>query len=187
MNMKSIISASKTTGLAIAGCVAAFIILAIQIAIFGEKSSGILLLDPIISGFLHTGISHFVFNMVLLFLLLIPAINGNYDIKKIFWITFFLSVAYLPVSVLGITQPAIGLSGTVYFLMVRWFFSWEKKKNLGIGIICSFLLFELTCMFDADGTAHGVHMLGALLGYISLNKNLILSKSPVWFSQRVIA
>jgi membrane associated rhomboid family serine protease len=66
MNKKSIISASKTTGLAIAGCVAAFVILAIQIAIFGEKSSGILLLDPIISGFLHTGISHFVFNMVLL-------------------------------------------------------------------------------------------------------------------------
>jgi hypothetical protein len=134
MNKKSITPALKTTGLATAGCVAAFIIFAIQLGIFGESSSSILLMDPIISGFVHAGISHFLFNIVLLFLLLIPVVNSGYDIKKIFWITFFLSVAYLPISILGLTEPAVGLSGTVYFLMVRWFFTWEKKPGTELSV-----------------------------------------------------
>lgn len=187
MNKTQIITAAKTTGLAFAGCILSFIVFGIQLSIFGENLSNFLLMDPIISGFLHNGIAHFFLNIFLLFLFLLTSVNNNYDIQRIFWITFFLSVAYLPVSVSGLTEPAVGLSGTIYFLMIRWFCSWEKRRKLGIWIISSFLLFELTCLFDSDGVAHGVHLLGASLGFLSLNKDLILSKFPVWFSSRVLA
>jgi hypothetical protein len=178
---------AKTTGLVILLCLSSFVVLGIQIAIFGENSSHVLMLDPIISGFLHAGFVHFSLNMILLFLALLSTINQTYNIVKIFWVTFFLSVLYLPVSILGITEPAIGISGTCYFLMSRYFFSWQKKPLVGKGIILFLALIELVNVGNTaeDKTAHVIHLLGVILGYLSLKTANLEKYLPKWISTRI--
>ena len=167
-------------------CVISFIILGIKIAIFGEGSSSILMMEPFTSGFLHVSFSHFGYNMIMLFLVLLSPFNSTYDITKIFWITFLLSVLYLPVSILGITPPAVGISGTCYFLLARYLFSWEKNKKLGQGIMIFLVFCEIVTLGDLeDKIAHGVHILGAILGYLSLKTKNMQMLLPEFIFKRI--
>jgi hypothetical protein len=178
MKRINIISAYKTTLLSILGCLISFIFLGIELAIFGENSSNLCMMNPLISGFLHNGISHFTLNILLLFLMLIPDINVNYGIKKIIVLSMIISIIYLPISLLNITRPAIGLSGTIYFLIVRWLLNWEKKKA-GIAFLGIFILGEILCMKDADNVAHGVHLIGVALGFLSMQQDIFKKYIPI--------
>lgn len=151
----------------------AFMGFAIFIEVFGDGAKAIFVLNPFVSGFIHGGLDHILFNLGMIFLFSLSPINSEYDIKRIFWVTFILSCLYLPVSLLHITEPAIGISGTCFFLMTRFFFSRNSYKILWYSLYFFLLLSELYTIAENDGTAHGVHILGALLGYISLKKDSV--------------
>lgn len=168
--MKENIKASaRTTAFAILLSVAAFIIFAIELWIFPGLDSNTVSMNPFISGFMHGSLSHIGLNAFVLFFVLLSPVNSGYDIKKIAIVTTIISLIYLPVSVLGITKAAIGLSGTCYFLLSRYFFSWKRYKVLGCAIILFLAFAEGLALPKGDGEAHGVHLIGILLGFITLH------------------
>lgn len=177
---------SKITGAITLACLASFVIFGLGLGILGEDSANFIMMNPFISGFLHGGVEHFLFNIIFIFLLLLPLVNSSFDFKKIFWLTFFISLVYLPVSVLGITSPAIGISGTCAFLASRYFLTWGKNKYLGIGILGFLIFCEIFSMSDPNNhTAHGVHFIGYLLGFISLKITLYQKLIPSWIYNRI--
>lgn len=178
LNIKN---SSKVTLQVLGLSVSAFVIFAIAIAVFGKFGETFISLNPAFSGFIHAGLDHILYNLLLIFLFTLPAVNSQYDIKKIFWITFILSCAYLPISLLGITEHAIGISGTCYFLMARFFFSKQNHPIIRAVLLAIFgflLLGEFINMTNpvGDGVAHGVHFAGVVLGVISLYAPQILPK-----------
>ena len=163
----------KITGQVTLLCLAAFLVFGIQIAVVGSGKEQMLMMNPFISGFLHAGVTHFLLNIVLIFLAMLAPINRSYNIEKIFWITTLLSILYLPVPLSGATLPAIGISGTCYFFLARYFFTWKNRHKLGVSIILLFAFAELVAIPHLeDNTAHGVHLMGIPLGYLSLSPKL---------------
>jgi hypothetical protein len=64
--------------------------------------------------------------------------------------------------------PAVGISGTMYFMMTRVCLN---KKNIFLYIFFGIMFgYEMT-NFNvlSDGTAHIVHIFGSVLGFISLH------------------
>jgi hypothetical protein len=156
--------------------VASFIVFGILGAITGESQMNHLMLIPFISGYLHGGLEHILWNMIILFLCMLSAVNSNFDYKNIYWIAFFISLIYLPISILGITKPAIGISGVCYFLLTRSLLSW-KRKDIGILLLISILVIELSSYTDINNqTAYGVHYIGVCLGFISVRNPSITEK-----------
>lgn len=130
---------------------------------------------PAISGFIHGDISHMLFNIIALLILLIPEVN-RYNFRSIFFITLIISFIYLIPVFLGFPE-AIGLSGTIYFLGGRLLLSSTNKHRYFLGsIFILALLMELTSIKNPDGIAHGVHVIGLLLGMISLKCDQIFPK-----------
>ena len=159
----------KTTGLTILACGAATVLTFIQIMIIGEDNSNLLMMNPLLSGYLHLSVPHFISNMLLIFLALCSDINQKYTLLKIFYVTLIIEMIYLPLEVLELSQIARGISGTCYFLISRFFFSWREKAWLGASIAVVLALIEFNGFFSApDDAAHGVHLLGIFLGFISL-------------------
>ena len=169
--MKERLTASaKTTVFAILLSIAAFIIFAIELWIIPGLDGNTASMNPFISGFIHsTDPSHLGLNAFVLFFVLLSPVNSGYNIKKLFIVTTIISLIYLPVSVLGITKAAVGLSGTCYFLLSRYFFSWKRYKVLGYAIILFLAFAEGLALPKGDGEAHGVHLVGIVLGFITLH------------------
>lgn len=160
--MENIIRASKITAMVLIMCVAAFVIHVIQICIIPEE---IAVMNPLISGFLHQGAEHLFLNMIVLFVSMLHPINRKSNYKSIYIITTIISLIYLPISILGITSFAIGLSGTCYFFLTR---ATINCGWIGKAIILILLISETSSLFSEDSTAHGVHLIGIILGFISL-------------------
>ena len=53
--------------------------------------------------------------------------------------------------------------------MSRFFFSREKYKALNYIIFGILIAAEVSTIANNDGIAHGVHLIGAVIGLISLN------------------
>jgi len=179
MKISKIKIASRTITQILFGCIAAFIISVIMYMIWEDYTEKIFILEPVLSGFLHTDFWHLSGNIFILFLLLLPDINENYRFKNIFLITLIISLAYLPFTFLGIAEEAVGLSGTVYFLMTRWLLSWSYFK-IGILLLMIICLGELVLLNDKDQIAHGVHLLGIGMAFLSviMSKNQISPTHP---------
>jgi membrane associated rhomboid family serine protease len=170
LNIKN---SAKVTVQVLGLSIATFLLFAIALSVFGKFGETAITLNPIFSGFFHAGIEHILYNLLLIFLFTLPAINSQYNIYKIFWITFILSCAYLPISLLGLTQNAVGISGTCYFLMSRFFFSNQGSlvRRILLHSLLGFLILgEYINMMKpvSDGVAHGVHFMGVALGLISI-------------------
>jgi membrane associated rhomboid family serine protease len=154
---------------------ATFILSVIAKLVFGEVSDSIMKYNPIINGFIHGDPSHLAMNLGLIFVFLIPEINQRFNFPKIFLITLIISVIYLPISFLfGI--PAVGISGTLYFMLSR---ACLNKRNIFLYIFFVIMISpEIINIFNtSDGTAHTVHIIGSVLGFISLHlKNTNLNK-----------
>lgn len=152
-----------------------FLALAVFLAIFGEAGEMFIIINPVTSGFIHAGFEHLFYNLLLIFIFTLPELNSKYDINKLFWITFILSCAYLPISLLEYTRYSVGISGTCFFLMSRFFFSKDGPillRILKISVFSLTILGEILGMNKAeDGIAHGVHLLGVLLGIITIYIN----------------
>lgn len=169
----SIKSSGKVTLQILGLSVISFVLLGITIAIFGESGEFLVVPNPFTSGFVHSGFGHLSYNLLLIFIFTLFQINSGYDIKKLYWITFIISCLYLPISLLGITTHAIGVSGTCYFLVTRAIFGSRDYKIFRAIFMCIFgliILGEFINMSSStsDGIAHGVHFIGAILGLISL-------------------
>lgn len=161
--------AFKTIGIVILFCGASTLLTFIQLMIFGEDNSNLLMMNPLLSGYLHLSVPHFVSNMMLMFLALCSDVNQRYTALKIFYVTLIIEMIYLPIEVIELSQIAIGISGTCYFLISRFFFSWKQKAWLGASIAVALALIEFNGFFSApNDAAHGVHLIGILLGYLSL-------------------
>ena len=181
------IKALKTTGLVTLACLAAFIIHGLQMLVLGDNAGNLSMSNPFISGFLHSNLNHFFTNIIILFLLLLPGINRDFDFNKILWVTTILSFLYLPITILGITQPAIGISGTWFFLSSRWFLSWNKNPTIGKTIFWILLAAEsYSLLLPSDGVAHIMHIFGSILGYISLDRSKIYRFFPPKLASNII-
>lgn len=146
---------------------------ALNLISYNEKEQNLILKIPFISGFLHNSLSHFVINIILFYLTMLPVCNKRYSVKNIYWITFIISLFYLPISLAGLTLPAIGISGMCFFFLSRFLWGWYHTINFGKIIFIFLFSAELFSIGNfQDGTAHGIHMIGGLLGLVSLNPNM---------------
>ena len=134
--------------------------------IFGEASDILMNYNPFVNGFIHGDMSHLGMNLLLMFVFLIPEINQRYDFTKIFFITIIISLIYFPIS-LSVGTPAVGISGTLYFMISR---TCLNRKNILLYIFFGIMIVPEVIRFAnvSDGTAHMVHIIGATLGFLSL-------------------
>lgn len=146
--------------------ISVFILCVIAKVIFGNASDSLMNYNPLVNGFIHGDMSHLLMNLLLMFVFLIPDINQKYDFRKIFFITLVISVIYFPLS-LAIGIPAVGVSGTLYFMLSR---ACLNKKNVLLYIFFGIMIIPELVSFAnvSDGTAHMVHIIGAALGFLSL-------------------
>lgn len=124
---------------------------------------------PLFSGFIHGSIFHFVFNIILLFFLFVYNKN-NYTLIHIIIITTIISSIYYPFTFLGACS-SVGISGFCYFLMPRFFFMFKRIKWLRALLIIAGIIIalaEIITINDSDGIAHGSHLIGFLLGCLSI-------------------
>ncbi len=155
--------------------ISAFIISVIAKLIFGDLSDNIINYNPFINGFLHADWSHLMCNLSLIFIFLLPSINQHITFYKVYFITLIISLIYFPISLL-LASPAIGISGTLYFMLSRVCLN---KFNIPLYLFFAIIILpEIVNIFNTlDGTAHSVHIIGAVLGFISLHlKNTDLYK-----------
>lgn len=163
----------KVTGKVLGLSVALFLLAIVSVALLGDWSQKLFTFNPLISGFLHISIDHLAFNILGVFLLMLARANQDYTLKDLFWITFLISLIYLPIPLIGLTPPAIGISGTCMFLMTRYFLTWKRAKGIGVFLLILTLGLEASDIFTNDGIAHGVHLLGGVMGYLSLKSEVI--------------
>lgn len=162
--------AAKTTFIILLMCGASTLLTFIQLTLFGIEHSNLLMMNPLTSGYLHLSVVHLVSNAIILFLALCSDTNKEFNAIKIFYVTIIIELIYLPVEIINLSQIAIGISGTGYFLVSRYFFSWKEKTGLGVCIIFLLTAVEINGMFPTsvpDDAAHLVHFIGIVLGYIS--------------------
>ena len=145
-----------------------FILCVIAKLIFGNSSDDLMNYNPIINGFIHGDPTHLFMNLGLIFIFLIPQINQHYKFTQIFFITLIISLLYFPIS-LAVGIPAVGISGTMYFMMTRVCLN-KKNKLLFIFFIIMFGYEIVKINVISDGVAHGVHIIGVIFGLISLKK-----------------
>jgi len=163
--------AAKTTFVILLMCAASTLLTFIQLTLFGIEYSDLLMMNPLTSGYLHLSVVHLVSNAIILFLALCSDINKEYNALKIFYVTIIIEMIYLPVEIINLSQIAIGISGTGYFLVSRYFFNWKEKSWLGVCIVLLLTMVEFNGMFSTsspDDSAHIVHLIGIVLGFISL-------------------
>ena len=177
--MANVSLSAKTTGITILCCGAATVFIFLQVLIFGINSSNFIMMNPFLSGYLHLSIEHFLLNMGILLLALLPEVNRYYSPLKIFYITTIISLLYLPIEALGFTEVAIGISGTCYFLISRYLLSLDNKARLGmLGIVLLACIETWGLSGSPDGAAHGVHLIGIFLGLVSLRYNRLKILTP---------
>jgi membrane associated rhomboid family serine protease len=146
--------------------ISSFVLCVIAKMIFGDASDSLMNYNPFVNGFMHADMTHLGMNILLMFAFLIPEINQNYSFSNIFFITLIIALIYFPVAlVVGI--PAVGISGTLYFMFSRACLS---KKNIFLYIFFAIIIVPELISFAnvSDGIAHTVHIIGAALGFISL-------------------
>jgi hypothetical protein len=164
--------AAKTTAITLLACGASTLLIFIELGIFGVDYSDLLTMNPLTSGYLHLGIVHLVSNAIILFLALCSDINRNYNALRIFYVTVLIELVYLPAELAGISEIAIGMSGTCYFLVSRYFLTWKEKPWMGICIVFLIVMTELNEMLSkssTDNSAHMVHIIGVVFAYFSIH------------------
>lgn len=156
----------KLTALTLLGFFVSFFIAVIAKLVFGESSDSIMNYNPILNGFIHADPSHLIFNLCVLLPLLIFKINNQITPRQFVIVTICISLLASPFSV-AYGVPAVGISGTLFFLLSRVCL---VKKNWFLWIFFAITFgFEFLNFFNTeDGMAHYVHVIGAVLGFLSL-------------------
>lgn len=164
---KQLIIAAKNVGIISVICFVTSLFYWIFVTFnFGGLGS-LLFYNPFVSALVHADLSHFGYNMLMLFLCLIPAINQDYKSKQLVFVATILSFLYFPLILFQISLPVIGISMFVYFLLARVVFSREKYFWVFLSIFVIMLIGEATLIQSDDSTAHLAHIFGAALGSFS--------------------
>jgi len=136
------------------------------IQIWGDNSLNWLMYNPLIKGFLHVDFKHFYYNIIIIFFLLLFPINRNYDFKKLFLITLILSSVGIFFDI-SWDEPAVGISGILYFLLAR--VCWSPRKWWGYVLFFLIIYPEFYHVMDfSDSLSQHNHIIGALLGILSM-------------------
>jgi membrane associated rhomboid family serine protease len=150
-------------------CALCFTLLAVEVMATGEgkgDSDYITYHLPIVSAFLHVDYQHLEYNLIVLFFLMLPNVNQNYVFQDFIKIIALMSVVLIPFDFI-IQQVSVGISGVVYFLFARACLSSNHRliRIFFVGMMIS----EIAGLGDfSDEYAQQCHVLGALLGWISL-------------------
>ena len=164
---KQLLLAAKTTGIVCLICIATTLLFLISVAINLGGLAYILFYNPFVSALVHADFSHLAYNMLMLFLCLIPAIHDEFKPKKIVSVATVLSLLFFPFILFQISLPVIGISMFTYFLLSRIVFSRKKYFWVYLALFLTLLIGEMTLIQSDDGTAHFAHIFGALMGAIS--------------------
>jgi len=171
---KSLITSLILGGIFIVLIVAYAIFATVLMAIgFSSEATGYAVgIMPFINGAIHADFGHLFGNLLFLFVFLIPEINQGYNLKKLFWVSFFLSTLYIPIFILGIAWPAIGSSGVFYFLIGRFIFSRQAtvSKVFAYGAFFLLIIGDITMIPTEDGIAHIFHVMSAAIGVLTVTK-----------------
>jgi hypothetical protein len=138
--------------------------------IFGDKCAYYFAINPFTSGLLHSNFNHLFWNIFGIFVSLNMRCNRFYTYERIFWITSLIALLYLPIILIDSGFASIGISGTCYFLLARGLLSLKRLKLVGYFIISSIIIAEFAGLGGNDEIAHTVHIIGAILGILSLPK-----------------
>jgi hypothetical protein len=165
-------SSLKITAGVLVLSIIAFIISAILILVGGESSSGFIMYNPFVNGFMHSSFGHLGSNMLNVFLLCLADINAIYTLKRFYWTAVILSAVYLPLALLGIASPVVGISGVVYFLASRFFITNSATaawiRWVGYILYGLVILGEISMLGNSDNVAHLFHLFGAALGAVTV-------------------
>ena len=134
--------------------------------------------------FLHSSITHIIFNMIGL-LIFGPNIENKFGTSKFIKIYLIMGLISGLASIIFINNPVVGASGAIWGIMMLFalfnpnellyiYFIIPVKAKFIIG---AFFTIELclSIMGSSDGVAHIAHVAGALTGalFYLLNRNLI--------------
>ena len=156
----------KTTFYLASACGISTIISVGFILIWGDDGLNWLGHFPLTKGFLHADFEHFYSNILIISILLLFPINRNYDFKKLFFITAILSTIGLFFDVLW-DEPAIGISGTLTFLLAR--VCWSPRKWWGYALFFLLIYHDLNQVMDfSDDLSQHNHVIGGLIGILSM-------------------
>lgn len=172
ISLKHVIQTFRKTLIMAVLCIVSFLIYTLLLAIFQHTIlASSLMLIPFISGFIHSGLEHFFINLGLFGAAMLCTINRDYTMRYLYWLTVLISFLYLPITLLGYSLPAIGISGLCYFLIVRVLLTWKVKYNIGVILFGMLTISEIYGLFVLkDDIAHGVHLIGMGLGVYSIKK-----------------
>lgn len=121
--------------------------------------------NPLFSGFMHSNIYHLSGNLMFLFIGLLFKINKKYTFNNIFVITFIISLIYFPFGLI-FECAAIGLSGTAMFMLTR---ACLDENKWWLFVLYVILIYpDITKLFSNDDISHATHIIGALVGILSL-------------------
>lgn len=163
----SMLTTLKVTGMCL---LSTLLYIIINIAI-GDNVGYYFVINPLTSGLIHANFNHVLWNMFGIFISLNAGCNRFYTPDKIFWITSLISSLYLPVVLLDPNFASVGISGTCYFLLMRGLGSVQKLKPLSYFFISTILISEFLRLGKNDNISHTIHIIGSLLGLISLYPN----------------
>ena len=131
--------------------------------------------NPILCGFIHSGPSHLLYNILVLFILLLPRINYELGLKKCIGYTILISMICFPFIALKISLPFIGISGFYYFLLTRYILSLKKYIIIIRILFGIFILSEIGVMGNDDEISHLCHIVGFLTsGILYLKKKTLV-------------
>jgi membrane associated rhomboid family serine protease len=164
---KQLILAAKITGIVCLICLGTSVLYWISVALNLGGLSYLLFYNPFVSALVHADFSHLAYNMVMLFLCLIPVIHQEFEPKKIIRVATILSCLFFPFILFQISLPVIGLSMFTYFLLSRVVLSRKKYFWVYLSLFVIMLIGEATLIQSDDGTAHLAHFFGASMGALS--------------------
>jgi hypothetical protein len=147
-------------------CLAVNCLFFISSMLFGELGFQALTTLPATSPFIHASMTHFVENVIMLLVLMLPQVNSHFTIKELVLLAIGLALLYLPFVLLGFSVSVIGLSGLGYFLLTRFILANTFFRKTLLVLFTLLLLGELTLLGSADDVAHGFHLFAVLSGGI---------------------
>jgi membrane associated rhomboid family serine protease len=141
----------------------------IAFAIFkSNNTSAFFIYNPFFSPFIHSGIEHLIYNIIFLAVVLTPDINSNLGMNNIIKLSLLLSFILLPFVLFEISDPIIGISGLCYLLLARILITRKKYYKLYILLLIFFCIFEFKSLGNKDGISHLCHLLGIVIGAVSI-------------------
>jgi membrane associated rhomboid family serine protease len=167
--MKDQIKFSIVTTLQVtAMCFISTLLYIVTDVVIGDNYSYYIAINPFSSGLLHANFNHLLCNVFAIFVTLNMRCNRFYTFEKIFWVTSLIAILYLPIIIIEPGFAAIGISGSCYFLLMRGLGSMKRIKIIAYFLIAAIIIGEFLRLGDNDRIAHAVHIIGSMLGLVSL-------------------